>query len=711
LNLNLNIAVGSIRFGARSLIGDSLDIDPHRVGRRGCIYLDINGRVARFGGYLNFVGRPLPGRVVAEGASLRLYFWEDRTARDRGEPAIVPEGHLTAVRQNHGRQQPTWRINHLAALHSKPRGEYQEPYWQYLFQPRVDELHRDHWLIDPSRKRSAQKVINGRVFRLPFDRTLARTAIYSVTRELDRRLKLAEFWPSAADVKAGEPAFAARFVTVKPLRGPWKPFWVELDDMDKFKYLIRRGLVAKAQLVAVLTHPYLLRHYGPQNGLDRASTLKRINILAVAEEVQGISSPGLSSLTKTALSAEVKRASQPLCSALTQGLGKTILRRFWKVNPNKSGGAFVEYFYQGKRILIFGFDGYHTAFSEIKEKGGEIRARFYANPLDAAKDVGCILEAVLSRKIRCGRNQRQWVPLKRPKIIFLAESVARNDQVRKRLKANQMFVFLQKEQTEGFSFDLSPRLVLKNGMISYSGRVEGRERRLNACGYPRKYVGQRLPGRIVTEGDVKRAYFWESEEARANGALPIIPEGHSFVRRETNKKRKWEILWANRPEVARARQTSERYARFLRAKTNGQVHVLLWPVVRRNDGKNYPYRGIERRIMGVHLSAHLPPRIETRQAYSETIEVADRFKIISFWADEDSRKRAEPAFMRRFITFTPSQGPRRIFWAGFRGASKFNALIRAGEITQDELLHILSSDEMSREFRGDAESLMGTFSH
>lgn len=376
---------------------------------------------------------------------------------------------------------------------------------------------------------------------------------------------------------------------------------------------------------------------------------------------------------------EDRLANRLTVEAVTQGLGKRKLGRFWTIISNKKN-FYVCYAHQGKPRLIYGFEHYKKVYSLITEEKDQIIARFYRNPEAAKEDKGLIKTAVLSEKIAGA-----WTPLVPPRVTFTKIALSHQHQ---RIEIREVNEFLVADKEGGEYLDLDPRYV-NEGKIYFclDGLTDEPHNGIIVCTGYTEYTGQRLPGRIAVEGKEKRVYFWTDEKSRQESLAPITtPKMRVMAQKDENGV--WQINWqASSPERRAKTVAAKNYGNFLFATVKGRSHKNTWSTT---AGTENGYERVRARkgVRGKYMSFEIPASLAGTELFAVTREIRRRFKLVKFWPSEESYGRKEDPLAARFITFR-ANGEWGHFWAKLEAEKKFEALITAGKITLAELKRVL----------------------
>ena len=376
-----------------------------------------------------------------------------------------------------------------------------------------------------------------------------------------------------------------------------------------------------------------------------------------------------------------------LAKALTEGLDRSILRKYWLISPPHNRAVLR---FDGRFLYIHGFPGRRKVFSLITEEAGKIVGRFYAKASDAAKGKNKYLlkTVVFSERVAGGR----WAPLPIPKLIFTAPS---SSVVQHHFfMAHQLKQFLLDDQAEGAFYDIGTRKVFQGVVILH---FYSESLRLNALSGHAS-----VTGRIVTLGTKKVIYFWPDEAAKQSGAPPIHPEGQTVARKTTSGK--WEIVWFDLSLGRRqAALGAIKLGNYIFANAGDRVHTAPWPVKNysgSSHGQQGPYA--LRRIRGkVFTFATAGAGVTNGHVLSQTREFG-RIKLIEFWRNEREIALCAAPFDARFIAVDLNglAGGKRAVWTFFwhkvnssdRTVGAFRQLIKSGAVAYEELNSILCHD-------------------
>ncbi|MBU0672557.1 MAG: hypothetical protein KJ732_05985 [Candidatus Margulisbacteria bacterium] len=344
-----------------------------------------------------------------------------------------------------------------------------------------------------------------------------------------------------------------------------------------------------------------------------------------------------------------------------------------------------------REIKISGFTGYDRVFSLIFEQkfkdGRRIVANFYPDKVTAKNATQPLKTVVLSVKQRTSGQRRggEWTVLQPPEIIYASPNSPVQEM---RLRTKRLKEFLLADQPAGAHFDLEPRNVGRNGEIRFS--ID--EKLIILCGFL-DFAGQYLPGRVVSEGNVKKAYFWADIWSRDSCARAIIPDGSVMLSQVDGRF----DLESGRPagEIKGEIGETLQYGRYLYATVGDKLYVRLWNVTVVNDSsRNQPCRKLHKRIRGKNCTLAVGSFPEVDSFYSVARELQKRIKLVEFWTSGEAYEMGENPVRARFITFRASDNGKvngwMHFWSRLDDAGKFRSLLRRKLITRDDLLWLLS---------------------
>ena len=243
--------------------GDALDLEPRRVYQDGGtqIYLQSNNGqrgVISLGGFKGYSA--IFGRIIVKPDGKRVYFWPDALSREKGERPIIPKGQLLAQRGPGGKYEIVWWD-----FSSRKRQLHDESlkYGEFLFADAGENLHFGIWPVRTDRRsgplrKHAIRQIRGATKRVSLVRNRdIDNQVWACTRELRGRIKLVEFWRNEKEYQSGEGPLQARFISFKPSRGDWMHFWAKMEEINKFRVLIQKGLLTLSELEQIVGAPYL----------------------------------------------------------------------------------------------------------------------------------------------------------------------------------------------------------------------------------------------------------------------------------------------------------------------------------------------------------------------------------------------------------------------------------------------------------------------
>ncbi|MFH1575965.1 MAG: hypothetical protein ABID35_00300 [Candidatus Margulisiibacteriota bacterium] len=401
-----------------------------------------------------------------------------------------------------------------------------------------------------------------------------------------------------------------------------------------------------------------------------------------------------------------KRAGEATFEAVTKGLGRKKLTRWWRVNERERR-PYVQYKCFAMQLRIYGFDGFERVYSVIAEEKGQIIGRFYADPASARSGEGMMKEVLLSEKDQAGH----WSPLKPPKLIFAAASSTNQNH---KIEVRRILDFLRADLPDGDVLDLKPRRVRSRGVRFHMGEDAEDRGAVSLNGYKDH---QEVTGRLVVETGEKRAYFWPSPESRDQGDPPIIEQGHVMARRAAEKDA-WElILRYAAKEVITRKAATRAYMRYLFATVGPKVYFDTWPIY------SDIYRGRERRritrkIRDVTMNVGVTKVSGLgEEAYSVTREVARMIKLVEFWPARQAFERGERALAARFITFNlnglagKEQNGRNWmpFWSKLDDVARFKKLIKDGFLTPAIFNEILGDEYLGDNYSSQVIGLVDNF--
>lgn len=237
--------------------GDTFDLEPHKV-HGNCVTLvvnnttksDFNG-VISVGGLAKCAGQNVAGRAAVEGDAIKVYFWPDQASRDRGEPAILPEGQVIARKSGDGK---SWNIIWRSSS-EEYRGKLKdtEKYGRYLFATVPEgKIHLGHWSTVACRNQTEEWrvafkcVRRKRLFiRVPFE---YEGSVLAETRQIGRRIKVINLFRNEEEYKEGIRPFKSRFITFRSNLDGWMHFWAGIHDAGKFEDLAGARHITRGEL-------------------------------------------------------------------------------------------------------------------------------------------------------------------------------------------------------------------------------------------------------------------------------------------------------------------------------------------------------------------------------------------------------------------------------------------------------------------------------
>jgi len=379
---------------------------------------------------------------------------------------------------------------------------------------------------------------------------------------------------------------------------------------------------------------------------------------------------------------QARRAQVQIATAITSGLGRKKIQRWWKVFKKNPYDAYVGFTYNKIPVKIHGFKGYKKVYALIYEEESKIVVDFYKDRKSAQKKQGLIKSAVLSE-----RKDGTWTPLSSPRIT-LTTGAAPNQQAK--VEARLIKEFLLADKKEGEYLDLEPRQVAQEHITFLLDTTEDGDRKIITAAQLSAYAGKSLPGRIVVTGDKKIVYFWPDKEAREKSHPPIVKQGRVMAEKIDGK---WQIKYhLTSPEQRAARVTSLKYSNYLFATVGEKTHSIPWKIYQSRDGRVSSQRSIRGRV--VTLPLHPSILQVTQELYSVTREVEETFKFVEFWASRETHLAQKDAVAAMFITFR-ANGEWTRFWAGLRTKRKFQALLKQGLISQEKLIAVLKHPSLA----------------
>jgi len=355
-------------------------------------------------------------------------------------------------------------------------------------------------------------------------------------------------------------------------------------------------------------------------------------------------------------------------NALSHGLNGKPYGRWWKVYQ-KAGQGSVIHQANGKRWQIYGFYpsmGYVYSLLREKKVGKDVClvAYFYENPEQAEAGKDPLKKVIFSKK----ENSR-WKDLERPE-----------DCCQGKRKGAEQFERACLGQLGAGDFDFGPGKILPQGSV----RIGFPGEPIYVSGF-KKYAGRMVWGRIITEENAKKVYFW-LDESRENP--PLNSEGRIVARLKDGG---WKIVWVAVPDRwGRVCGTLD-YGNYLFSTANGKERAITWLVTYIRTRASGAY--LQKRIRGVRLSIYVSDRILPKEVFSVTEEFGQRFKIVSFWESENDWREGVPPFAKRYITFRPTivpNAPWQFFWERLDNHTAFRQLLREGMIARQELEDVLN---------------------
>lgn len=374
------------------------------------------------------------------------------------------------------------------------------------------------------------------------------------------------------------------------------------------------------------------------------------------------------------------RNANTLIKVLLKGLGSRRMGREWAVGKEKDGTTYVAFSHGHKNHRIYGFKGLEKVHSIIEEKDGQIIASFYKDRISAKKGIDVIKIAVLSKKV-----DGNWTILEKPEVLFSSEtSIPR----KYRDTAKELRDFLRSDQPRGASINVGP-LCVRNGSISLTVDTKGDKKTTIQLGGFAQYEKKKLVGRIMAEGNVKRAYIWRSKRAMNRGEEPILPKGQAvaWVKKGNGSAESgWEIKYCQLKDVIKKTEDSFKYGNYLFSTAGHKTYIATWPVYRVKYTESYTKTYTRKSIRWNRVSLDLPflpPDI--KEVTSVTREIRGRIKLVEFWPTLRDYTKGERPFAARFVTFKPDGKSWEFFWVRLDDVKAFKRLVRNGAISQEEL--------------------------
>lgn len=402
-----------------------------------------------------------------------------------------------------------------------------------------------------------------------------------------------------------------------------------------------------------------------------------------------------------------KRDNLLTVKAVTRGLGNKVLKRWWTVYSStyKDGRVrnFIQFKIGAKLHDVSGFDGYERVFSLIAEENGRIVGRFYADETAAEGGARPIKIVVFSKYI-----DGKWQPLASQEIMLTEPKYRRQFQ---RARALSLYEFITGSQKKGAVFILNRRRVHGHGSIHLKMHGE-----LIRCGGYRKFIGQKLWGKVVVEGLVKRAYFYRNKEDLKANRAAIIEKGHVVGRAH---KEKGALIWETaliKPSETLTRKLREtlNYEKYLFATKGDEVRICGWPAsLEQGDegGILVAGRNLLRQTMRLNLRS---ARADIKDVPTVTREFGRMIKMVEFYPDGDIRRavqgQGKPSAVR-WIAFhlinSDGRGRWIPFWHKLEDSLPFKELIETDQTTLHRLVPILTCDYLRDHYGREMAQILG----
>ena len=248
--------------------GSVFDLEEKLVSKDGAVQITANKTLILCCGYTRYAGDKLAGAVFSLDGEKRAYFWVPGTDLSSPPPAILPAGHLLSAKKG-----SEWEIiNEIAPPENRKKIDSSQRYSKYLFSTAGDKkTYQEPWFVRRATGNRcgwiARKGIRGERDVLWLPRSFTGTSVYSVTKELSGTIKLVEFWQDRFGFDNNENPFGARFITIWNTSGQWTHFWAALDNIGRFKALLRKGTITRETITRIVSNPYLYARYPRQNNL------------------------------------------------------------------------------------------------------------------------------------------------------------------------------------------------------------------------------------------------------------------------------------------------------------------------------------------------------------------------------------------------------------------------------------------------------------
>lgn len=328
-------------------------------------------------------------------------------------------------------------------------------------------------------------------------------------------------------------------------------------------------------------------------------------------------------------------------------LGGRVLEREWEVKLTSVGQGMVRYCSRE----IYGFNArLGNVFSFVREQEDQdglcIAAHFFTSRQQALAGRGRIKEAILSRAKIDGSGEPAFELLPEAKLVFTL-----NRTQRWKAEGVRIRKFLVEERPEGAAIPIGPRKISDSGNIVFS--VEGKHISVFVS---KDFPGSKAYGKIVREGNTKKAHFWLDKKRKG---ILLNPQGRVVGRLEDGQ---WKIIWVVAVAETKERSATEEYAKYLFSTANGKPHREHWRVYRKKTKRTDHFTAhVKRYLRKNTFDMAVPAHFNGDRVFSMTQEYAGRFKIVSFWEKEQHSLEGESPFAKSLIMFKPNHGSWQFF--------------------------------------------------
>jgi len=409
---------------------------------------------------------------------------------------------------------------------------------------------------------------------------------------------------------------------------------------------------------------------------------------------------------------------EKLRSAVNSGLGKRVRRGSCEVNHYNPEGrdpslaSYIDlYHLDRKPIQVFKFDGHpevHYLAREVRgPKEDQIMVYFFPDKTSSRSGENLIKVAIIAkRRVKTDGKKEAWQPLSTPEVAFTDSAEGCQFS---RIFSKQLELFLlEEEQTDGASINLPPQIVYTNRSIHLC--VGGKIILITGVA---KYIGEKLPGKVIRKGNQKLVYLWKTILERdgdpEQGLLPQPPlfaKGQAVAEVEDGS---WEIIERKAPDERRIRLAETvRFGNYLFSGSS-RVVPAVWPItdysrsrLRHRKAQRKLLQGQIRREATKWMRGHpfripIPSQVPGNDVYSVTRLVEKRFRFTEFWPiprggeNHDDFTMNTPPFDALFLVRLVD-GNWQPFEARLTEHEKFIALIASGEFRAPELKEIFANE-------------------